>query len=893
MKRIDLIFEKLKELNKETGVSAGEIAEALSLDRANVSKDLNLLADEGKVKKTRGKPVLFSIADVKEQKKPGTILEKFADKNPSLLPAIKQAKAAVLYPPRGMHMLILGETGVGKSMFAEIVHKYAIEAGKLPENSPFIVFNCADYANNSQLLLSQLFGAKKGAYTGADSDKPGLIEKADGGILFLDEVHRLPPEGQEMFFTFMDRGTYRRLGETESERSANVLIISATTEDPDSSLLKTFTRRIPMIIHIPALKDRSLDEKFNLITEFMREESFRLGREIKVSVNSMRAFLSYECPSNVGQLKTDIQLACAKAYADFVSNNKEAIEISSLDLPEYIRHGLYMETEHRQIWNRLIGINSRFCVFDGGKESVLLDEKDNEENIYEMIDMRVHELRSRGIDADKIEKEMGKDIDEYFKSFMHSLNRKIDASNLESLVDPNVIMLTEEIVRFSEEVLKRKLNDNIFYGIATHIANSIDRVKRNRRIVNPQLNRIRIEHSAEFNVALDCLKIIDRTLDVSMPIDEAGFLAMFLTYDERKTEEQKKDVRVIVIAHGESTATSMVNAANRLLGVNYALGINAPLDEKPMEVITKVRTCLKEQKIKSDILFLVDMGSFTNFGKELEEEIGIKTKTISLVSTLHVIEATRKAMMGYSLEEVYKDTLSVNTLQQNELLFNDTDEEERERLAIVTMCTTGEGSAITIKNMLYKHLEFDSRTFDIIPINLLGAENIKSRLKAIEKEYKIICIVSSFKIDVKIPQFDLYGVLNKKAIKPIQRLIDLETTYIKMGETLENQLKHVDGEMVLKDIRKFNNTIEEELNIKIDTNFLIGATLHIACMIDRLKEGGSIDEFDNKEAFIRENPELYRIVKNASVTLNNKYSIEITKDEICYVMNFFNYKNYI
>ena len=65
-----------------------------------------------------------------------------------------------------------------------------------------------------------------------------------------------------------------------------------------------------------------------------------LGKSIKVSINSIKAFLSYDCDNNVGQLKSDIQLACAKAYADFLSNRKDDIKISSLDLPSYIREGL-------------------------------------------------------------------------------------------------------------------------------------------------------------------------------------------------------------------------------------------------------------------------------------------------------------------------------------------------------------------------------------------------------------------------------------------------------------------------------------------------------------------------------------------------------------------------
>lgn len=174
----------------------------------------------------------------------------FIGNNASLFPAIEQAKAAVFYPPNGMNMLILGETSVGKSLFAELMYQYAKAIGKLPAQAPFVIFNCADYANNPQLLLAQLFGCKKGAYTGADEDKVGLLEKANHGVLFLDEVHRLPPEGQEIFFTFIDKRIFRRLGETQVERTASVRIFSATTEEPDSSLLHTFNRRFPMVIYL-------------------------------------------------------------------------------------------------------------------------------------------------------------------------------------------------------------------------------------------------------------------------------------------------------------------------------------------------------------------------------------------------------------------------------------------------------------------------------------------------------------------------------------------------------------------------------------------------------------------------------------------------------------------
>ncbi len=109
-----------------------------------------------------------------------------------------------------------------------------------------------------------------------------------------------------MLFTFIDRGVYRRLGETENERKAQVLIITATTEEPNSFLLKTFTRRIPMTVTLPPLRERTHKERFALLQLFFTNEAIRLRKEIHVSPNAMRAFVFYNCPNNIGQLKTDV-----------------------------------------------------------------------------------------------------------------------------------------------------------------------------------------------------------------------------------------------------------------------------------------------------------------------------------------------------------------------------------------------------------------------------------------------------------------------------------------------------------------------------------------------------------------------------------------------------------
>ena len=269
MKRSEKIYEyisgKTEKFNRENleekiGFSAAEISQSLNILRNNVSMELNELLRRDKIIKIKSRPVLYvdnvCLERILNKKLPvgpievKNLSELFFEKNKiskeecpfdkligaqtSLKNQIEQAKAAILYPPNGLHTLIVGQTGVGKTLFANMMYKQAKYSKKLDERSPFIVFNCADYYNNPQLLISHLFGHIKGAYTGADSEKAGIVEKADTGILFLDEIHRLPPEGQEMLFYFMDTGMFNRLGETERNRKSCVLIIGATTEDPNS-----------------------------------------------------------------------------------------------------------------------------------------------------------------------------------------------------------------------------------------------------------------------------------------------------------------------------------------------------------------------------------------------------------------------------------------------------------------------------------------------------------------------------------------------------------------------------------------------------------------------------------------------------------------------------------
>jgi transcriptional regulatory protein LevR/transcriptional regulator with AAA-type ATPase domain len=885
MKRIDIVYQKLKELtaDNEQWVSAQQLADELHLDRANVSSDLNKLWKEGKVQKRKGRPVLFAVAENETNKHKLTKLDQLIKNQKSLATPVELGKAAILYPPKGMHMLILGETGTGKSMFAELLHEFAKEIHKFPKDAPFITFNCADYANNPQLLLGQLFGVKKGAYTGAIEQK-GLIEKANNGILFLDEIHRLPPEGQEMLFTFIDKGFFRRLGETEVERRANVLLICATTENPESSLLTTFRRRIPMIINLPPLRERTLDERCHLIFQFFKEESVRLGKEIYVSANTIRALSFYPCPNNIGQLKADIQLACAKAYADYVTKKKEKVQINSSDLPNYIKEGFFIAKKH----TRDLELQHRYYIFHPDREGMQfeLNEADHQ-NIYENIERKFNELKERGVEGDELELLMEIDIENYFTQYMKGVNRRIHSSSeIAKIIAPSIIDLSERIIQYAESKLQKQFSKKVVYGLALHIQTAIHRIQNGKKIMNPQLNKVRMMYKEEFNIALDCIKMIEEHFGLDLPIDEAGFLTMFFVLDNELMYDKDEYVSILVMMHGNGVAAAMADVTNKLLATDHVKAIDMPLHLEPKEVYEQAKELVKKIAPKKGILLLVDMGSLVTFGEMLEKEIGIPVKVVSTVSTPHVLEAARKAILGYSLEELYEDVQNVTPFYIKDPLLNEC-EEKREKFAIVTACLTGKGSALAIKKLLERYLHFDDQLVKIIPINLTSEKELCMTLEQIEKNRKVLCIISNVSFSVRIPHFHIEDVLSLRAIKQIQEMIDIEETYTKMAVTLANHLQNIKADEVIFDIRRCFTNIQKRLQMNVHSHDLIGLVLHTSCMLDRLVAGDNSVHFEQKEKFLKEHEALYKVVKQGLRPLEEKYNVSITDDELCYMIKFF------
>ncbi len=202
--------------------------------------------------------------------------------------------------PSRASVLLLGESGVGKTLVARIIHELSSRA-----RGPFVKVNCAALPEN--LLESELFGHEKGAFTGADKAKPGRLEEADGGTLFLDEVGEISPSLQVKLLRFLQEREFERLGSNRT-RQVDVRIVAATNRDLSQAILTgefredLYYRLNVFPIRVPALRERRNDIPA-LVDYFSRRLSRDYARTLRFTPEAVQRLTECDWPGNVRELE--------------------------------------------------------------------------------------------------------------------------------------------------------------------------------------------------------------------------------------------------------------------------------------------------------------------------------------------------------------------------------------------------------------------------------------------------------------------------------------------------------------------------------------------------------------------------------------------------------------
>ncbi|EDP69200.1 hypothetical protein CAT7_09170 [Carnobacterium sp. AT7] len=875
--RKKLVLDHLNELNK--AVTAKDIAAALSLDRTNISRYLNELYKENQIKKLPGRPVLYqatlSDEDTEEEDHNKKAFSRLIGYDASLKEMVQQAESAILYPPNGLHTIIFGQTGTGKSLFAECMYQYAVESKALSADAPFITYNCADYAQNPQLLFGHIFGVKKGSYTGANQDRTGLLHQADNGILFLDEIHRLPPEGQEMLFTFIDKGIYRPLGESNETYHANVLIIGATTEKADV-LLSTFTRRIPMSITLPELAERTIEERYELIDSFLKRESQRLNQKITIEREVLLAFMLYQPEGNIGQFQRDLKLVCAKAFLNFRTKKSNVLKIDQKDLPLQVQKGLLFIKEMPKSMERLIQQDKAEFTYQPLTEGMESQIKNvmNDTTANNLVRKTNENLLGNY----QLE---GLGHKNYFNEYVKNLSETSDIRH--QMIDPILKELIKQMYRIAEKRLNRSYTTKIEFAFALHLQSALERIAQNRLIEFPNLNDIRKNFPKEFQVAIDLSAMIEETYSIEIPFEEIGFITLFLTKQEEadSIKKQEKTTAIMVLMHGKTTASSMLETVKELLETMVGIAINMPLSMKVQVMYNRVRQTIMEDKeaYEQGLLILTDMGSLNTFGNMLAEDLGLRIKTLPMVSTPVVLEAVRMASIGRTLEDIYQSCQTVLKSSTKQLTSMDV----KKKKAILVTCFTGEGVAKKLEQRIRPIL--DSDNVSIIPLQFLHREAFNQRIDQLMETYEIKAIVGTVEFDYQnIPFYTAYDIFNDEKLRLLKNQVEEELPINEMIQSLTGTLKKVGSvQQLMHFLQKLMQQLKNELNVMIPAGVETGMMLHIAFLIEGLKTGTILRKFSGLDEYAKKNRMTMDVIKVTLIPLEKQYQIAIPEDEIAYI----------
>jgi transcriptional regulator with PAS, ATPase and Fis domain len=226
------------------------------------------------------------------------------------------AETLALVAPADATVLITGESGTGKELIAQAIHYNSPRA-----NNRFVALNCGALPDN--ILESELFGYRKGAFTGATENRRGLLEEANGGTLFLDEVGNLPLNVQMTLLRFLQEHEFMRVGDREPTR-VDVRIISATNSDLKEAVEQGQFRddlyyRLNVInLHLPPLRERKEDIPL-LVTRFIGEQNEKFGTEVKgLTPEAIAAINNYPWPGNIRQLRNVIEAAMTLATDAYI-----------------------------------------------------------------------------------------------------------------------------------------------------------------------------------------------------------------------------------------------------------------------------------------------------------------------------------------------------------------------------------------------------------------------------------------------------------------------------------------------------------------------------------------------------------------------------------------------
>lgn len=568
----DRILEHLEALTSAVSLddlarlSTSDIAETLIISRSLASQYLNDLVRAGLVVKVAGRPVRYfhrrafqkrfqvklsaseyaSLADLIQ----ATGIADHRDFaravgfDLSLSSVVEQCKAAVQYPPFGLPILLSGGVGVGKSFLSRLVYEYGKNQGLLSRDSSYLRIDCTgvpDAASFNGLLDES-------------------IAKSRGGVVFVNGIEALSPSAMEHCLA-------TALGLDASQDAPRARLVLSTTLSADDLKVSSAYSKMPICARVPSLKERTPEEREDLILSFLRSEGCRIGSDVKISRGAYRCLVNADFSDNIAGLRACVTNCCAKAFlnreGDYVVVRPYLLPsglLSSAQIDQQPDDGVLIDASLdaaestgpvEQALDALCSLDERFCAGELSVSELVSQAVSAVRGVEDhlIFDHGVASSRSRAF-----ERVVGAVLADAGSSYGIELSRKV------------AFLLAQEICL------------QLWPGIG---------LARRKSACAEQISHLLGAVTSELPFASSVSDQVAADVEGALGISLDHFTKTLLTLCVASESRDAKALRTlcVILSHGYSTATSIADAANRMLGMHVYEAVDMPYDQQLKDIV--------------------------------------------------------------------------------------------------------------------------------------------------------------------------------------------------------------------------------------------------------------------------------------------------------------------
>lgn len=834
----DRILEHLEALTSAVSLddlarlSTSDIAETLIISRSLASQYLNDLVRAGLVVKVAGRPVRYfhrrafqkrfqvklsaseyaSLADLIQ----ATGIADHRDFaravgfDLSLSSVVEQCKAAVQYPPFGLPILLSGGVGVGKSFLSRLVYEYGKNQGLLSRDSSYVRIDCAgvpDAASFNGLLDES-------------------IAKSRGGVVFVNGIEALSPSAMEHCLA-------TALGLDASQDAPRARLVLSTTLSADDLKVSSAYSKMPICARVPSLKERTPEEREDLILSFLRSEGCRIGSDVKISRGAYRCLVNADFSDNIAGLRACVTNCCAKAFlnreGDYVVVRPYLLPsglLSSAQIDQQPDDGVLIDASLdaaestgpvEQALDALCSLDERFCAGELSVSELVSQAVSAVRGVEDhlIFDHGVASSRSRAF-----ERVVGAVLADAGSSYGIELSRKV------------AFLLAQEICL--------QLWPGI--GLAKRKSACAEQISH---LLGAVTSELPFASSVSDQVAAD----VEGALGISLDHFTKTLLTLCVASESRDAKALR--TLCVILSHGYSTATSIADAANRMLGMHVYEAVDMPYDQQLKDIVGPLQRLVDRHSYCTGVGLLG--------GKSIAEVLG--DATAACVTHCKVIERANR-----------ED-------------------------AIVFCSESGVDAAERIRQLVSQSLprtigaRLLTRAFKQLVAN--GSND------AVFSEHRVCAVIGTGDPGVaSVPFVALEDIMSTASASKVDAVFgrwldasELSSFHEKLlsNMTLQNVIRSItilDPERLFHEIESAVHELQRRTGEKIGSNAIIGLYVHLCCLVERLVTRNPIETYVGQDRFEEERADFIESFRQSFSSISTRYRVEVPVSEIAYVFDY-------